>query len=650
MKRLKFFPFIAALVLFICSINSFADTSYRVLPLQKNVFIKDWLLCGPFPNCDTCSLTDYKHDQRCKGYFTDYLTSVGGEEGVVPEAGMKVKVPSQNITREWFVYRSKTDHLPLNDIFQPNDLVIAYAFCQVKSPAEQKVILSVGSNDGIHVWLNGKSIHAYHPIDGRWLQKDNDFVPVVLKKGINNLLFKVDEGGGDFGLVARFLDYDSLVTEIRQNMDAYKRLSVVARGDTIVAQFGKPYKISVLNPTGSVLIELSHETAGKILQKKGAPGEDLVFDVAKVADGFMMIKATFPTPEDGVIVSEKRHFKGKLKRHPRPLMLNEDLMPLNADGQPFFPIGTYGAPPEDYAKLKDAGYNFVVAGTGNLDQVQQAGLMAAVPVHGNGATWFDAVRDTINKYKNHPAVLCWMLYDEPGYNRADLLDIYKIYNIAYDADPVHPSYLVITSPDVYETFGRCCDVLAVDTYPIANGVIESVGDNIARAYRVSDGDQPVWHCGQLFSWPAQRMPTPRENRFMTYLALIEGAKGVLWYTYKGFGQYLPEDDPVLWNAHKQLLRQLNDLAPLFIQRGFGTRISTTDNNPAIRAILKESPIGTFIIAVNTSRDKSFSAKFKLKVKQNDDIQVYGENRKLSIRFGQFKDRFQPLDVHIYKIP
>jgi hypothetical protein len=242
-----------------------------------------------------------------------------------------------------------------------------------------------------------------------------------------------------------------------------------------------------------------------------------------------------------------------------------------------------------------------------------------------------------------------MLYDEPGYNRADLLDIYEIYNIAYKADPVNPSYLVITNPAVYKTFGRCCDVLAVDTYPIANGDITAVGGNIAKAYRESDGDIPVWHCGQLFKWPAQRRPTPQEHRFMTYITLIEGAKGMLWYTYKGYGQYLPVDDPALWSFHVSLLKELNDLAPLFIEGKVDKNITLDKDYYTIRTTLIRSPIGTYIIAANQSKTDTYSPEFQISEKLSGQVSVYGENRQLSILKGRFSDQFKPLDVHIYQL-
>ena len=612
-------------------------------------YFRDWLLCGPFPNCPDCDPIDYKHDERCKGFYTDYLESIGGEQNACPQKGTLINVPDMGMKRKWFHYHSETDKIPFNSIFEPNDLVVAYAFCQVNSNNQQKAILSLGSNDGVKVFLNGEKVHENHPLNGRWLQKDNDYVPINLKEGINNFLFKVDEGTGDFGLVVRLLNYDSTLTAIRDNLDSHKALTLVTEKKLLIAQFGKPFKIGALYPEGEAVIEIFDEKSKKLAEKRGLPGSQLDFRLADFPDDFLLARATLETPDDGTIISEKRHFIGKLKRHPVAKMLNSQSMPLGDNGEPFFPIGTYGAPIEDYDRLKDAGYNFVVAGVGNLDKVQQAGLKAAVPVHGKKPHWFSAVRDTISKYKDHPAVLCWMLYDEPGYNRADLLDIYKIYNIAYQADSYHPSYLVITTNSVYETFGRCCDILCIDTYPIANGNILDVGNNIALASALSENNQPVWHCGQMFQWPAQRRPTPQEHRFMTYFALMQGAKGVLWYTYKGYGQYLPEDDPDLWEAHKKLLSELNSLSPLWMSAGNGSKIAVKDEEMPIRARLKKSPIGTFIIAVNTSKTDAFTPEFILNEFQNAQVSVYGEKRTLTISNGRLTDTFQPLDVHIYKV-
>jgi len=617
---------------------------------MPDAFIKDWLICGPFPNCEDCSLIDYKHSSICKGFYTDYLAPLGGELAAVPEEGTIVKVKNKGIERKWYYYNSESDLIPLNDIMEPNDQVVAYAFCQVHSPETKKSILSVGSNDGLQVFMNGKKIHENHPLTGRWLQKDNDFIPVELKAGMNNLLLKIDEGGGDFGFVARFLNYDSTLAAIRENIDAYKTLSLVAFEDTLKASFGQPYKIAVLGPGSEVKIEIIHEKKGKLFEKLTAPGKEAAFDLTNIPDGFYLARASFPTPGDGMIISETRNFKGKLKRHEKVETLDKNLFPLTESGQSFFPIGTYGAPLRDYGLLKSSGYNFVVAAAKDLDSVYQAGLMAAVPVHGSKPNWFAEVRETIEKYKDHPAVLCWMLYDEPGYNRADLLDIYELYNIAHHADPIHPSYLVITNPAVYKTFGYCCDVLAVDTYPIAQGDITAVGGNIAKAISEIPDDLPVWHCGQLFAWPAQRRPTIREHRFMTYTAIIEGAKGLLWYTFDGFGQYLPEDDPSLWDYQIKLLTEIKTLAPVLLKGKMSRVIGLAEENKDIRYRYLDSPDGNYLLVANQSSTMAFTPLFKLRGAVSGKISVFGEGRSVDIVNHKFSDTFEPLDVHIYQIP
>ena len=236
-KTLFLITFLSLFILTICSQNP--KTIYQFNG-EDTPYFRDWLLCGPFPNCPDCDQVSYKHDERCKGFYTDYLESIGGEQNVLPQNGIKITLPDLEIKRNWFHYQSVTDKIPFNSLFEPNDMVVAYAFCQVNSNNQQKAILSIGSNDGVKVFLNGKKIHENHPLNGRWLQKDNDFVPINLKEGLNNLLFKVDDGTGDFGLVARLLNYDSTMATIRNNLENHKSLSLVTEKELLIAQFGKP--------------------------------------------------------------------------------------------------------------------------------------------------------------------------------------------------------------------------------------------------------------------------------------------------------------------------------------------------------------------------------------------------------------------------
>ena len=241
----------------ILAVFSLSGCTRKGIEYEPGTYLKDWLILGPFPNCEGCGTENYKHGENCTGFYTDFLKSGGGERNIIPKPGMTVDLPDSEWSRKWFSYNSNTDKIPLAELMNPKDMVVAYAFTQIRCEQQRRSILAVGSNDGIQVFLNGEKVHESHPKNGRWLQADNDYVPVELRKGINNLMLKIDQGTGDFGFIVRFLNYDSLLTSIRNNPDPYKTLKVVAIGDTLIANFGSDNKISVLNPGAKLTLSLS---------------------------------------------------------------------------------------------------------------------------------------------------------------------------------------------------------------------------------------------------------------------------------------------------------------------------------------------------------------------------------------------------------
>ncbi len=79
---------------------------------------------------------------------------------------------------------------------------VAYLRTTVESPEEREVLLELGSDDGVKVWLNGEQIHALNK--GRGVVPGEDKVKTKLKAGKNLLLLKVNQGGGGWGACARF--------------------------------------------------------------------------------------------------------------------------------------------------------------------------------------------------------------------------------------------------------------------------------------------------------------------------------------------------------------------------------------------------------------------------------------------------------------
>ncbi len=74
----------------------------------------------------------------------------------------------------------------------------AYHRTTLTAETDQEADLSIGSDDGVKVWLNGAQIHS-NPAQ-RGVEQATDLVKVRLKKGENQLVIKVTNGGGADGI------------------------------------------------------------------------------------------------------------------------------------------------------------------------------------------------------------------------------------------------------------------------------------------------------------------------------------------------------------------------------------------------------------------------------------------------------------------
>ena len=158
-------------------------------------FITTWLVRGPFPL------------RTLEDRTVDFLAKQGGETKVYTFktiGPISVDSLQKSNNAVWQLFLSATYRIDFKSIFSPGDRVAAYAAGWLKSPQKQRVLLKVGSDDGVRIWLNGKLVHD-NPAQ-RGMQRDNDVVPVTLHKGINFLLVKIDQGGGDWRFCLRFTD------------------------------------------------------------------------------------------------------------------------------------------------------------------------------------------------------------------------------------------------------------------------------------------------------------------------------------------------------------------------------------------------------------------------------------------------------------
>jgi acid phosphatase type 7 len=148
--------------------------------------IKNWWVLSPFPNENNNGLTvpykpekNVKLSQRYQGYH------------------------KQNIKWEQRAANS-FGHLDLLGDLSSNEKFLCYAYTTFETTAKGKVLLLFGSNDGAIVWVNGKQY--FRRDEGRSARACDDIIPVPVKKGKNEILVKVAQEGGSWGLYLQVLD------------------------------------------------------------------------------------------------------------------------------------------------------------------------------------------------------------------------------------------------------------------------------------------------------------------------------------------------------------------------------------------------------------------------------------------------------------
>ncbi len=193
----------AALVLFAASVMA---ASPQTTPLRDDGTVLAWLVALPLPN-DQVAVSK----GACAGFYTDYLTAAGGEAAAMPKEGDAIDLPPDKSVTWNPVFTDSAGtldflELPGGRTEQP---AVAYTFCVVNSPSQQKIVCKVGSDDGVRLWVNQELVLDHHI--HRSLTPGEDEVTVSLNKGANRLLAKIDQGGSHWGFHLALLGFETRV-------------------------------------------------------------------------------------------------------------------------------------------------------------------------------------------------------------------------------------------------------------------------------------------------------------------------------------------------------------------------------------------------------------------------------------------------------
>lgn len=393
-----------------------------------------------------------------------------------------------------------------------------------------------------------------------------------------------------------------------------------------------------------------------IPQKSLAVGHNVY--QARIFDGNKLLKDTTVD----IVRLEPRSNEVKIDRETGGLIV---------DGLPFYPFGFYcervGKIPEQEVAN---GFNFIGPYQNNLPEglserkkymdrcaelgiKVQYGLNSLIGTGHNGDKGLDKteseklalLKQEVIAFRNHPALLSWYINDEPdGQGRSPRM-LEDAYNLIHELDPYHPISIVFMMPSKFAEYGKTMDVAMTDPYPIPKSV--DIRSYISQMYRDFPYQKSVWLVPQAFGgqemWP--RESTPKELRVMTYLGMLEGAKGIQYFIR--LGNNLAPQSVAAWSECSNMAVEFGQMTPFLLSDEMQKTVLTDDSD----IVAKEySYKGNKLVVVVNSKNKP--VQFKAHLDDNheaNEADVWFENRKVSLDGSVMTDFIDGYETLVYLI-
>jgi len=396
-----------------------------------------------------------------------------------------------------------------------------------------------------------------------------------------------------------------------------------------------------------------------------------------------------------------------------------------------FPIGLTLGPPvgsktpagrDGLDEVHANGVTFVRTGLANwsgefLDGqlAQQRGLHAQVAERGL-QTWLwlgdvpdlpgppgsnneQLLRRIVTAFRSDRSLFAWKGYDEPrnpfrGANWIRPAGLVRAHAVIKSLDPERPVVIVQAPPSPLAhlvPYRPALDIAGIDIYPVsyppgvhAGGGVRDINvvGQMARKIRAAAGTKPFWVTLQV-AWsgiaptrdrPAivPRFPSLLQERFMAYQAIVNGARGLIF-----FGGHLrevmtPDDAASGWNwtFWRRVLRPVVSelgspaLEPALTAPNAPTQVAPRPADPQLEVLTRRTSRYVYVIAVKTGGTvKQVTLGGLPRGAQRGEVlfeyvqeplppPVTGHQvpRPVSVRNGTFTDWFAPYDAHVYRFP
>ncbi|MFM7128017.1 MAG: HEAT repeat domain-containing protein, partial [bacterium] len=248
---------------------------------NRPVPIKNWQIVGPFGKGDNSAI--------------DASASIDFNQPMVGRKGAQLKWQKHAADGN----RGMVDLAKLlgseNDIF-------AFGVADLKSDVDRKAIMTVGSDDTLTVWVNGRQVYEF--ANSRGFNPDADSVEIDLKAGSNRIIIKCGNNGGPWQFavgVSSPAEYAFLKGPAPGAFDAeeFRKKALAESGDAAVG-------LKLFSDVNGLACVKCHAVGGK----GGAVGPDLTgiagkYTLDEIASSILYPSAKIASGYESVIVATK---------------------------------------------------------------------------------------------------------------------------------------------------------------------------------------------------------------------------------------------------------------------------------------------------------------------------------------------------------
>ncbi|WP_435010285.1 beta-galactosidase [Tundrisphaera lichenicola] len=347
----------------------------------------------------------------------------------------------------------------------------------------------------------------------------------------------------------------------------------------------------------------------------------------------------------------------------------------------FFPVAVWLQAPSNAERYRAIGINTYVGiwrgpTEEQLDLLDKSGIRL---ICGQG--------ERSLRFKDRSTIVGWMHGDEPdnaqslgqgkGYGPPiSPSRIVEGYEKIRQADPDRPVLLNLgqgvawdgyygrgvrtNHPEDYPEYLKGCDIASFDIYPASHenkavaGNLWYVPMGVDRLRSWSEGRKGVWCCIETtrINNP-NRGPTPEQVRSEVWMALIHGAKGIIYFAHEFKPKFIEAGllaDQDMARAVGDVNRQIIELAPALNSPDLvdAASFESSVESVPIDVMVKRHAGATYVFAV-AMRDGEAKASFTLPEKGDVRVEVIGEGRSIEAVGGQWEDQFEGYQVHLYRI-